>query len=53
MSFHLNNFFKVFEIALYEPIYNHIKNIIVDEQHDFTKNKATTKKSVLYTTILK
>lgn len=38
----LNNFSKVFEFALYDPIYEHVKHILSEHQHGFIKGRSTS-----------
>lgn len=37
-----NNVSKVFEIALYKPIYSHVRNLLTQHQHGFVKGRSTS-----------
>lgn len=38
----INNFSKALEIALHLPIYNHVRNMVTENQHGFMKKRSTT-----------
>lgn len=37
----INNFSKVFESILYQPMFFHVKHMLTDRQHGFLKNRST------------